>query len=65
MNNYDIIVKDILSKHGWKFYRHGKGSHDMWTSHDNNKIVAIPKGIKSRHTANDVLRRAGLKERIR
>jgi hypothetical protein len=65
MNDYNTAVKEILGKHGWIFHRHGKGSHDMWISLDNKKMVAIPKGIKSRHTANDVLKRAGLKERIR
>jgi predicted RNA binding protein YcfA (HicA-like mRNA interferase family) len=65
MNDYGVSVKDILSKHGWSFFRHGKGSHDMWTSADNKKMVAIPKGIKSRHTANDILKRAEVKERIR
>jgi predicted RNA binding protein YcfA (HicA-like mRNA interferase family) len=65
MNDYSVAVKKLLSKHDWKFYRHGKGSHDMWISQDEKMMVAVPKGIKSRHTANDVLKRAGLKERIR
>ena len=65
MNDYGIIVKSILDKHGWRFLRHGKGSHDMWIGPDNKKAVSVPKGIKSRHTANAVLRRAGLNERIR
>ena len=65
MNDYSIIVKEMLSNHGWAFHRHGKGSHDMWSSHDKKKMVAVPKGIKSKHTANDVLKRAGMKERIR
>ena len=65
MNDYSIIVKDILNRYGWTFHRHGKGSHDMWISQDNKNMVAVPYGIKSRHTANDVLKRAGLKERIR
>ena len=65
MHDYSIKIKDILSKYGWTFNRHGKGSHDMWTSPDNKNMVAIPKGIKSRHTANDVLKRAGITERIR
>jgi len=65
MKDYGKQVKDILDKHGWKFLRHGKGSHDMWSCSDNVKMVAVPKGIKSRHTANDILKKAGLTERIR
>jgi predicted RNA binding protein YcfA (HicA-like mRNA interferase family) len=65
MNDYGKRVKELLTENGWKSYRHGKGSHDMWTNHDNSLMVSVPHGIKSRHTANDILKRAKLKERIR
>jgi len=66
MNDYSVPVKEILDKHGWMFLRHGsKGSHDIWQNPDGDKTVTINKNMKSRHTANDILNQAGLKERFR
>ena len=36
-----------------------KGSHEKWHSPINGKIVIVPRS-KSRHTANEVLKQAGL-----
>ena len=65
MNDYSKPVKEILDRHGWMFHRHGKGSHDMWVSSDKSKMVSVPQSIKSRHTANSILSKAGLHERFR
>jgi len=66
MKEYSKQVKEILGKHGWSFLRHGsKGSHDIWQSPDGHVTVSINKNMKSRHTANDILSQAGVKERFR
>ena len=66
MNDYSIPVKEILNGHGWTFLRHGsKGSHDIWINANADKTVSVNKNMKSRHTANDILSQAGLKERFR
>ena len=66
MKDYSKPVKEILDKHGWSFLRHGgKGSHDIWQSPNGNKTVSVNKNMKSRHTANDILGQAGVKERFR
>ena len=66
MNDYSKPVKEILEKHGWAFLRHGsKGSHDIWTNVNGDKSVSINKSMKSRHTANDILAQAGVKERFK
>ena len=66
MTEYSKAVKEILDKHGWKFQRHGaKASHDIWINPDNGNTVSINKNMKSRHTANDILKRAKVKERFR
>ena len=40
--------------------RQGKGSHEIWHSPLTKRNFAVPEGIPSRHTANAILRQAGL-----
>ncbi len=58
-------VRDILNKNGCAFLRHGRGDHDIWTSPHAPKPFTVPVTILSRHTANKVLKDAGLTQRIR
>jgi predicted RNA binding protein YcfA (HicA-like mRNA interferase family) len=53
-------VRERLSKAGWEFLRHGKGDHDMWHNPVTGQKVTVPVNLKSRHTANDILKDAGL-----
>jgi predicted RNA binding protein YcfA (HicA-like mRNA interferase family) len=39
----------------------GKGSHEKWTSPINGRTLIVPRS-KSRHTANEVLKQAGLEK---
>jgi predicted RNA binding protein YcfA (HicA-like mRNA interferase family) len=50
----------ILRAHGCYLVRPGKGSHEIWYSPVNGKHVTVPRTTKSRHTANDVLKKAGI-----
>jgi predicted RNA binding protein YcfA (HicA-like mRNA interferase family) len=50
----------ILRDNGCYLVRQGKGSHEIWYSPVNGRHVTVPRSTKSRHTANDVLRKAGL-----
>ena len=52
---YRDLVR-ILQANGCYRVRAGKGSHEIWFSHH----VTVPRSTKSRHTANDVLKQAGL-----
>jgi predicted RNA binding protein YcfA (HicA-like mRNA interferase family) len=54
----DLIA--ILRAHGFEFLRAGKGSHEIWHNPATNRHVTVPRTTKSRHTANDVLKQAGL-----
>jgi predicted RNA binding protein YcfA (HicA-like mRNA interferase family) len=49
----------LLSKAGWKQVVGGKGSHEKWVNEELGKAVIVPRS-KSRHTANEVLKQAGL-----
>ena len=54
----DLIA--ILRANGCHFIRTGKGSHEIWYSPVSKNHVTVPRSTKSRHTANDVLKQAGL-----
>jgi len=58
-------VRDILKANGCQFLRHGRGDHDIWTSPYSDHPFTVPVKIMSRHTANKVLKDAGLSNRIR
>jgi len=60
MAGFTKDLKKILSAHGCTFYRHGKGDHDIWTSPITGVRFPVDSDIKSRHTANAVLKQAGL-----
>ncbi|NQW67636.1 MAG: type II toxin-antitoxin system HicA family toxin [Burkholderiales bacterium] len=51
----------LLTASGCRFERHGKGDHDIWYSPITNLRFPVDSKIKSRHTANAVLKQAGLK----
>ncbi|MGZ8323053.1 MAG: type II toxin-antitoxin system HicA family toxin [Rhodoplanes sp.] len=51
---------EILRGNGRRIVRSGKGSHEIWFSPINNRNFSVPRTTKSRHTANEVLKRAGL-----
>lgn len=50
----------ILHANGCRLVRQGKGSHEIWHSPVNGRNFSVPRTTKSRHTANEVLKQAGL-----
>ncbi len=56
----DRVLKDMLHKAGCIPVRPGKGSHEIWHSPITKRSFPVPIGIPSRHTANAILRQAGL-----
>ena len=53
-------LKKILLDAGCYFERQGKGDHEIWYSPITQKRFVVDGIIKSRHTANAVLKQAGL-----
>ena len=49
----------LLFAAGWRRSGNAKGSHEKWRHPDNAFAVFVPR-LKSRHTANEVLKQAGL-----
>lgn len=60
--SYTKELKKILSDNGCTFVRQGKGDHEFWESPITGKRFPVDSAIKSRHTANEVLKQAGLKK---
>jgi hypothetical protein len=60
MADYAPAVRKILSESGCRFERQGKGDHEIWFSPLTGIRFSVDGKIKSRHTANGVLKQAGL-----
>lgn len=58
MNGYEKEVKEKLKVFGWQFLRSGKGTHEVWT--DGTHSVTVNKDCRSRHTANSIMKAAGI-----
>jgi predicted RNA binding protein YcfA (HicA-like mRNA interferase family) len=54
----------ILRANGFDLLRTGKGSHEIWVHRTTGRHVTVPRTTKSRHTANDVLKQAGLQKKF-
>ena len=60
MADYTREVRKALKEAGWQFERHGKGDHERWENPVTGAKVTVDANIRSRHTANEVLKQAGL-----
>ena len=60
MDGFTKKVKKILLENGCSFFRNGKGDHQIWSSPRTPIKFTVDSNIKSRHTANAVLKQAGL-----
>lgn len=64
MAEYEKIVREELKKNGCYFVRHGKGDHDIWYSPITNTNVTVDGKIKSRFTADEIMKQSGIKKRF-
>lgn len=53
-------LKKILRQAGFRYERPAKGDHEIWRHAGTGKQVSLDNGTKSRHTANEILKQAGL-----
>ncbi|MBQ3450130.1 MAG: type II toxin-antitoxin system HicA family toxin [Synergistaceae bacterium] len=58
-------MRKILKAFGCFFVRQGKGDHEIWHSPITNCNVSVDGEIRSRHSANDLLKEAGIPYRFR
>ncbi len=60
MAEYEKKVREILKQYCCTFVRRRKGDHDIWYSPLSNRNITVDTKIKSRHTANAILKQAGI-----
>lgn len=56
-------IRTILNDSGGYLVRQGK-KHEIWYSPVSDRNFSVPRKIKSRHTANAILKQAGLREKL-
>ena len=57
-------LKELLTEAGCHFEKQGRGDHEIWYSPVTQRRYTVDCGCKSRHTANEVLKQAGLKKQF-
>jgi hypothetical protein len=62
MADYAPAVKKLLREKGCRPERQGKGDHELWYSPLTDRRFPVDYKIKSRHTANGILKQAGLRK---
>ena len=64
MAEYENKVREILHQNNCVFVRRGKGDHDIWHSPINGRNFPVDTKIKSRHTANAIMKQSGIDYRF-
>jgi len=57
-------VTSELAKSGFVFWKPAKGSHEKWRHPERGAILIVPHNLRSRHTANAILKDAGSARRV-
>ena len=58
-NYYRPLIK-ILRQNGFEFLRQGRGDHELWWNDKLQVAAVVDRSLDSRHTANGILKEAGL-----
>lgn len=64
MAGFTRELKEILKQAGCSFHRDGRGDHEIWYSPISKRYFTVDSNIRSRHTANEALKQAGLPKRF-
>ncbi|HET7606609.1 MAG TPA: type II toxin-antitoxin system HicA family toxin [Sphingomicrobium sp.] len=64
VQGYGKLVKRILREHGFELLRSGKGDHEIWWNPQTKRQVTVDGGTRSRYTAQETLKQAGIKVRV-
>jgi len=64
MADYTKQILNMLSDNGCYFLRRGRGSHKIWYSPIKNRPFTVVDKIVNRHTANGILKDAGIKQKV-
>jgi predicted RNA binding protein YcfA (HicA-like mRNA interferase family) len=58
----DVVAE--LGRLGFVYWTNAKGSHEKWQNAATGTIVVVPRNLKSRHTANAILKDVGSPKRF-
>ena len=61
MAEYEKRVRELLRMNGCTFVRRGKGDHDIWYSPITDTNFPVDSKIRSRHTANAIMKQSGIR----
>ena len=64
MPDFAPELRRLLLSAGCRKVRAGKGDHEIWESPVSGRRFVVDGRIKSRHTANAVLKQAGLSKQF-
>jgi predicted RNA binding protein YcfA (HicA-like mRNA interferase family) len=62
MADYYRDVIQLLRANGYEFKRHGRGDHEIWWNPQTGVRVTVDRKLKSKFTANGILKEAGLQK---
>lgn len=65
MAEYEKKAREILRANGCHFVRPGKGDHEIWFSPITGIHITVDGKIKSRHTANAIMKQSGIEHCFR
>ena len=54
----DVILQ--LRQSGFEFKRYGRGDHEIWWNPESRVSVTVDRKLRSKVTANEILKEAGL-----
>jgi predicted RNA binding protein YcfA (HicA-like mRNA interferase family) len=57
---YGREIRGLLIKYGCEYIRPGKGDHEIWYSPKTKRTVSVDVGTRNKHTANEILKDAGI-----
>jgi predicted RNA binding protein YcfA (HicA-like mRNA interferase family) len=60
MADYYRDVIRLLKANGYEFKREGRGDHEIWWNRRTSIHLTIDRKLKSKFTANGILKEAGL-----
>jgi len=65
-SGFEKEVRKLLREHGWSPLpgKRGKGSHEIWAHPDKSIHLTVGSKIFSRHTANGILKDAGIGKQL-
>ena len=64
MEDFYREITALLRANGFARQEGGKGSHEKWFNDVTRRLVIVPRNLKSRHTANGILKSAQINRKL-